>query len=297
MNCTAPKRLFNVDRREFPDGLVVPCGKCLNCRLQRRSEWVTRIAHESLYHDEKVFLTLTYDKYNVPLDDAFRSSLKKSHLQNFFKRLRKNTGKKIKYFACGEYGDNTKRPHYHAIVLGIGLNKSDKDAVMDAWPFCDWNNKQILEQSFGLVEYQSIRYVCNYVNKKTDIINSYNELGLENQFKIQSQGIGKKYAIENKDKIEKNGCVKYNGNKSSVPRYYKKITDIKLDNSKKYSEIKELDRVQKLTGVNMSRDDYYKYMKKDEVLALEDALQKSNNQLELNKQKKIDLNLRKKTGL
>ena len=53
----------------------------------------------------------------------------KKHFQNFYKKLRKKvphkpyikkdgtTGYKsnIKYYACGEYGTNNHRPHYHVV--------------------------------------------------------------------------------------------------------------------------------------------------------------------------------------
>ena len=81
-----------------------------------------------------MFLTLTYNDDNLPSDVG----LHKDDLQRFFKRLRKALDtKKIRYFACGEYGDTTSRPHYHAIVFGLGLNEIDKKYVTDAWPLGD----------------------------------------------------------------------------------------------------------------------------------------------------------------
>ena len=60
--------------------------------------------------------------------------LKKSDFQKFIKRLRKDYD--IKYFACGEYGDKTLRPHFHAILFGVNFSddkiifsKSKKDIL------------------------------------------------------------------------------------------------------------------------------------------------------------------------
>jgi len=95
--------------------IKIPCRQCLSCRLNRSSEWQTRLIHEGKRHSSKIFLTLTYDNENLP---EF-GSLQTRHLQLFIKRLRKAIAPiKIRYYACGEYGDTTRRAHYHAIIYG-----------------------------------------------------------------------------------------------------------------------------------------------------------------------------------
>ena len=122
-----------------PDGkalqnLEVPCGKCIGCRIAKRKEWSLRMLHELTYHPQSSFVTLTYDDYHLPPC----CSLKKRHLQLFLKRLRKNLGeRRIKYFACGEYGGQTMRPHYHAILFGSGLTREDKNRVIDCCAYRD----------------------------------------------------------------------------------------------------------------------------------------------------------------
>ena len=38
------------------------------------------------------------------------------------KRLRKKLHPlKIRFFHCGEYGDKTRRPHYHALIFGYSF--------------------------------------------------------------------------------------------------------------------------------------------------------------------------------
>jgi len=53
---------------------------------------------------------------------AHADSLIKRDVQLFIKRLRKEQdsrgSSKIKYYLVGEYGDLTKRPHYHAAIFG-----------------------------------------------------------------------------------------------------------------------------------------------------------------------------------
>lgn len=69
---------------------------------------------ESRSHFQNCFITLTYNDENLP---EF-GSLNREHLTKFFKRLRKNIGP-FSYYACGEYGDNTDRAHYHACLFGM----------------------------------------------------------------------------------------------------------------------------------------------------------------------------------
>jgi len=93
--------------------MQVACGQCLGCRLDRTLMWAMRIVHESTLYQDNCFITLTYDDQHVPRD----GSLVKSHFQKFIRRLRKTTHRKIRYFQCGEYGDENKRPHYHACLF------------------------------------------------------------------------------------------------------------------------------------------------------------------------------------
>lgn len=122
MRCKAP--FFHKDLKIF-----CPCGKCLACSISRRRKWTLRIYLESLLWRYQVFATLTYSNETIPKD----FNLRPRDLTLFFKRLRKNLkGAKIRYFACGEYGSQTKRPHYHAIIFG--LNAVDHTRLIsDSW--------------------------------------------------------------------------------------------------------------------------------------------------------------------
>jgi len=69
------------------------------------------------------FITLTYNDKNLP-DDY---SLNKQHFKDFLKRFRKAIEPaKIRYFMCGEYGDDSWRPHYHAIIFGYDFTLSQE---------------------------------------------------------------------------------------------------------------------------------------------------------------------------
>lgn len=132
MDCAKP--LVVKTRKGYVE---VPCGNCILCRIARTREWSTRLQMENSCWNESVFLTLTYDDDHVPYTNCGHLTLRKKDLQLFFKRLRESLYRdlvasnpslpssvlrsrvKLKYFACGEYGDHTFRPHYHAIEIEI----------------------------------------------------------------------------------------------------------------------------------------------------------------------------------
>jgi hypothetical protein len=95
--------------------LALPCGGCLGCRTARAKEWALRCQLELQEHDHAVFTTLTYDEKYLP------PTLNKRHLTLWLKKLRKRTGttQPVRFFACGEYGEQNARPHYHAILYGL----------------------------------------------------------------------------------------------------------------------------------------------------------------------------------
>lgn len=120
---------------------------------------------EAALHEDNAFLTLTYDEDHLPLD----GSVHPKTFSAFVKRLRKG-GAKFRYFAVGEYGDNTFRPHYHAILFGFptcrwGITRKSRD---DCCPICvsvrkAWGKGTI---ELGTVTAQSCAYVAGYLNKK-----------------------------------------------------------------------------------------------------------------------------------
>lgn len=191
----------------------VPCGKCLYCRLQRRKEWCLRLQHENSYHTKSSFVTLTYTDENLPMvQGTERSTLKKSDLQNFFKKLRKK-GYKFKYYACGEYGEKTERAHYHAIIFGIDYEETKP--INDAW---DHGSTHI-----GSVTADSIRYVAQYIDKKIYGKKSEHHYRQRTpEWQCNSQGLGRRFLIDNICDITSNGYVKYKDLECTIPRYYLK---------------------------------------------------------------------------
>lgn len=227
MQCTNP--IF-VHRKGY-----FPCGKCLACRIAKSREWSLRLMDELGYWTKSVFITLTYDDEHIPSDH----SLHKDELQRFFKRLRKNYGEKIKYFACGEYGEKVRmffdingsgealgRPHYHAIVFGLGNDTFSKECVKKSWKNCDWNMFQD-KKVFGQVTFDSCRYVSDYIFKKYNAEKAQSVYGLRTPpFKIGSNGLGLNFVLNNSDNLSKNGFTSFRGVKVTLPRYYRQKLNI-----------------------------------------------------------------------
>lgn len=148
--------------------LQLPCGRCTGCRLEQSRQWAARIMMENQLHDESCFITLTYDDDHLP---AF-NSLDKKHLTDFFKRLRKALDPvKVRYFAVGEYGEKTKRPHYHIILFGTSFPDKklyrqrsnplyESSILSKAWPYGFAN--------FGAVSFESAAYCARYCLKKVN---------------------------------------------------------------------------------------------------------------------------------
>lgn len=141
-------------KKPFEKGVVsFPCGQCMPCRINTRRTWVARMILERSQHEHACFLTLTYNPENLPQDLCVR----KTELQLFFKRLRKEIfPRTIRYFACGEYGERSNRPHYHAIIFGI--SPEEGKLIEKAW------KKGFIQ--IGTAEPATMTYCAGYITKK-----------------------------------------------------------------------------------------------------------------------------------
>lgn len=137
--------------------ITLPCGRCIGCRLERSRKWAMRCVMEASLHDANSFITLTYDNDHVPSD----MSLRPKDLQDFFKRLRKRIGVPIRYFACGEYGEHTQRPHYHAIIFGYQFEDRELwNPMMSELRMSRASKKSRLSLSTGALLSANLKDVC-----------------------------------------------------------------------------------------------------------------------------------------
>jgi hypothetical protein len=177
------KRSITFDKkRGLPhEPLEIPCGQCIGCRLEYSRQWAIRLMHEKRMHQESCFLTLTYKDENLPQ----HNSLNKKHFQDFMKKLRFWLDhKKIRFFHCGEYGENFGRPHYHAILFGHEFSDKQHLFTTDRGDKV-YTSKQLDDKwthglcTLGDVTFESCAYVARYVTKKVTgkkATHHYNEI-------------------------------------------------------------------------------------------------------------------------
>jgi len=151
-------------RKPFVKGISsYGCGQCMPCRFNRRRVWTHRLMLEALVHTRASFVTLTYDKEHVPAD----GSLEPVQLQLFIKRWRKSQAERQRYFAVGEYGDESWRPHYHMALFGYGGGVCSH-LLKDS---CEWCRPLREAWTYGAchvgeLTHDSAQYVCGYTVKK-----------------------------------------------------------------------------------------------------------------------------------
>lgn len=166
------------DDREY----AVPCGRCPDCTARRISGWSFRLMQEDKVSNSSLFITLTYDTSNVHITPNGFMGLRKRDIQLFFKRLRKShgrahafNGKRIKYYAVGEYGGRTMRPHYHIILFNASIK-----LIQDAW-----NQGQV---HYGQVTGASVGYTLKYISKPSKVPLHRND-DRQKEFSLMSKGL------------------------------------------------------------------------------------------------------------
>lgn len=204
-------------------------------------------------------LNLTYDDAHLPE----YGQLYKEDLQRFFKRLRK-AGFKFKYVASGEYGDISRRPHFHIALFGcdFGHDRSVfgrssngertfiSDSVARSWPYG--------HHLIGSLNFESAAYIARYILKKAKggavspplaVLDDGEIVRPNPEFLIMSKGIGRSWFREYfmSDVFPTASVITAQGSRAPVPRFYKHLLkevgeDLALDMSFRSSARADLDR-------------------------------------------------------
>lgn len=254
MGCDFPLKAYRSAKARGPSGkplltfkpteamnstspLEVPCNNCIGCKLEYARQWSVRIMHEKRFHDQSCFITLTYDDQHVPEDYG----LDLRHLQLFFKKFRKYLQpKKIRFFACGEYGDRLGRPHYHAIVFNHDwpdkafLDRSDSgEAIYTSEALGRlWGNGIVSTQD---VTHKSAAYVARYCTKKvktgdtfgadhyyrlSPVDGKFHSVRPEFSTKSNRPGLGSKFVEQFKSDFYPSGFLVVDGVRQAPPKFY-----------------------------------------------------------------------------
>lgn len=261
----------------YPGSLPVPCGKCIGCRLDYSRSWADRMMLELETAGSGIFVTLTYNNAHVhgaqyidfPEDGVYfpykgcerligdecywptEFTLDKRDCQLFMKRLRKKfEGRRVRFYLAGEYGENTLRPHYHAIVFGLRLS--------DFPDLCEHGRNELgqkyyfspmLTETWSLgfvllsdVSWKTCAYVARYVTKKLNGPASieYAARNVIPEFSLMSRkpGIGRDYLDQHPDCLDManiNLSTPEGGLKIRIPKYYYK--QLELTDPERYGKI------------------------------------------------------------
>jgi len=184
---------------------------------------------EASLHEHNCFLTLTYDEEHLPPDGR----LVPEDFQKFIKRLRRaidrradgiatNPAASVRYLSCGEYGETTARPHYHALLFNVsftdgtdvGKHLTESPALGKLWLYG--------KHKIGSVTGASANYVAQYTlkNRNKTFHTPDGEI-LPKPFIRMSlkPAIGKTHLIKFKHDY-RHGYVIMEGKKARIPRAY-----------------------------------------------------------------------------
>jgi hypothetical protein len=249
------KIVFNTQTGHIDLPVPIPCRQCIGCRLERSRQWAIRCKHESDLYTDNCYITLTYNPEHLPAS----GSVEIRHFQLFLKRLRKKFGSKIRFFACGEYGELNHRPHYHACIFNFRfddlvfyknlndhpLYTSEKLSSLWGKGFC----------TVGDVTFQSAAYVARYIMKKitgpqandhyevTDPETGEITHSLNPEYVHMSRrpGIGKLWLNQFTSDVYPHDEVIINGKSIRPPNYYDE--QYKLENPIEFEKIQKLRKI------------------------------------------------------
>lgn len=246
---------LNALRRSFNEQSYynIPCGRCLNCRVDRQNELVDRAEYEYIKYGCGAFVTFTYDDFHN-FQNAFINSktgelqytINKKDGKDFLNRLNKlvhqdnkKTGynplcrKDYKYIITHEYGDKFNRNHIHCLFFGLDF------AYCERLFWRAWNFQGSIE--VGPIKNGGIPYCVKYISDMQfgkEKFYKYIYNGLTAPCSSHSLGLGEDlYKGQLKYINSHNGCYRWHGVDRPVPSYYKNkfriISDLQQDKYEK----------------------------------------------------------------
>lgn len=234
---TATGVSFSELRRDDHVGRIeLPCGQCIGCRMRRASDWELRVMHEASLHEHNCFVTLTYAPGRLPP----HGSLCHADVQKFLRSLRKRLKCRVRYYMCGEYGEETRRAHYHLCLFGVDF--PDRILAGRSRSGSDFFNSAVLSSlwSHGISTVQPLvretaSYCARYIMKKVlgegakahytvvDADGEMHEIAPEYAAMSLKPGIGAGWFEKYSRDVFPHDSVVSNGTERTVPKYYDKL--------------------------------------------------------------------------
>lgn len=273
----------------------LPCGQCLECRLEYGRQWAIRCVHEAEMHPQNSFITLTYAEENLKSDklvytdfQTFSKNLRTMIFTDFLNRLFPNSDQKtqrhlwrtlskerqkelydpfkISIFVTGEYGDEKKRPHWHALIFNWepgdqkykrSNDREDKiytsETLSKLWPHGT--------SEVGAVTFHSAGYCARYAAKKLihgkDGEHEYEPISK----KSSKNAIGKSWISKYWRSTFVHGNIMIPDSKEtcSIPRYYVKwLQKNQPEAFQRYVTQKKQQQIEEATAQQKIEDDLYK---------------------------------------
>lgn len=276
MRCTSPRTVgFAADgkticwsskkySKEFAT-FQLPCGKCISCRLQYARSWAIRCVHEASMYEKNSFITLTYSNENLKspklIYEDFQKFVKKVRKRPYFRPdgtwvHESADPEPLGYIVAGEYGEQTKRPHWHTIMF----NYEPRDRVLK---YTTERGDQVYTSNeldrlwghghaeFGSVTLESAGYCARYSAKKL-VHGKDEDHDFKPIFKVSSkQAIGKRWLEKYWADVFQAGRITIDGKIiGNIPRYYEKwLKEHKPNDWLAYVTRLKLDRMANATDV------------------------------------------------
>lgn len=234
MQCITPITLVRkVNKIDGSRTDVVPCGKCPHCLRTRQAGWIFRLNEEQKQSKTSCFITLTYEDDHLPFSEKGYPTLKNKDFQSFMKRLRKPPKHlqlfqltNVRYYAIGEYGSESYRPHYHAIMFNLPKSYVDYPEILQSI----WTHGYVHVAECNV---KTIAYTTKYMMKTFTTDGRHPDDDRQRERLMASNGLGKSYLNEKRKtfyhETQTPYIIGYGGQKISMPRYYKEKIFSKLE--------------------------------------------------------------------
>lgn len=214
--------------------LAIPigCGRCIECRNQKRREWQVRLLEDVKHNKNGIFITLTFSNESIKeisekIDESYRGYERDNEIATkatrlFLERWRKANKKSVRHWLVTELGHNgTENIHMHGIIW------TDKgvEEIKRHWKYgYIWGGYEGKE---NYVNEKTVNYITKYISKEDKDHKEYNSKILT------SAGIGKGY----KGKKTQDYYKTKSGHKVALPKYMRNKLLTEGEREKKWIEM------------------------------------------------------------